>query len=125
MLSTGILPDRIQCSTARRTRETLRGLAGNWPAPITTQFDDAIYEASLGALLKLLSTTINSAERVLLIGHNPGMDQLLRHLARPPLPEGQLFPTCALAHLRLDEGQPLAPQSAQLLLLQRVKALSE
>lgn len=125
MAAQGWLPDRVLCSPARRTRETLEGLLGTWPVAPPVDYEPQVYEAALPDLLAALAPRLQGEGRLLLIGHNPGVLQLLRHLAQPPLalPEPKLYPTCMLARLALDARQPLAPQRAQVLGLQPVREL--
>jgi phosphohistidine phosphatase len=97
----GIEPELVLCSTARRARETLELVA---PAlgGAAVAFEDELYAASAGGLLDRLRRVPDDVTSVLLIAHNPGMQQLLLRLARPG-PElaavAQKFPTAALATL--------------------------
>ena len=69
----GLRPDRVLCSTAARTRETLAALGDIGAGEI---YEDAsIYEASPGTLAALADAN-RDAERLLLVGHNPGLEQL-------------------------------------------------
>lgn len=63
----GAVFDRVLCSTAVRTRETAEfaGLS-------VTHFLDAIYEASVGELVRLLESH-SDADHLALVGHNPGI----------------------------------------------------
>ena len=54
--------------------------------------------------MQVLSTCASGPERVLVVGHNPGLAMLVEFLADTPVdvPEGlKFFPTAALAHLRM------------------------
>ena len=69
----GLRPDRVLCSTAARTRETLAALGDIGAGEI---YEDAsIYEASPGTLASLADAN-RDAERLLLVGHNPGLERL-------------------------------------------------
>lgn len=69
----GLRPDRVLCSTAARTRETLAALGDIGAGEV---YEDAsIYEASPGTLAALADAN-RDAERLLLVGHNPGLEQL-------------------------------------------------
>ena len=63
--------DLVLASPAQRVVETLRGLAeGGWEAgPV--RFDPAIYHASTQDLLEMVRAAPDSAQRLLLVGHNP------------------------------------------------------
>jgi phosphohistidine phosphatase len=74
-------PEHLWCSPARRTRETADGLlkATAAPAPKTV-YDERIYAASAGALLSVLAETPATVATAALIGHNPGVTDLVRTL---------------------------------------------
>jgi phosphohistidine phosphatase len=99
----GIAPELVLCSTARRARETLERIE---PAveTATVQFERELYGASAGGLLERLHSVPDGTGSVMLIGHNPAIEQLAHDLARPSPLLGQLeekFPTAALATLEL------------------------
>ena len=79
----GISPDHVLCSPARRARETLEGIAETLDALPPADFDDALYLADSRALLERLRSVSAASQRVLLIGHNPGLEELVRALAGP------------------------------------------
>ena len=118
-----LVPDHILASTARRVRQTvLRVCPELGFDPHRVHWEAAIYEAVPGTLLKLLADCPAAARRVLLVGHNPGLDQLLLYLcpAAPPNPAGKLLTTAALARIALpDDWQVLDPGSGELLDLVR------
>jgi len=71
-------PDTIVCSPARRTRETLAPFLARWPrTPGSTDYTDSIYNASLDQLLELVEDVFSYSERLMLVGHNPGVTSLL------------------------------------------------
>ncbi|HKU79351.1 MAG TPA: histidine phosphatase family protein [Rhodanobacteraceae bacterium] len=72
----GAAPDAVLCSPARRTQMTgdAVGKALRMPRP---QFVHAIYRATPGELLALVENHAPDAHQVLLVGHNPGMEELL------------------------------------------------
>jgi phosphohistidine phosphatase len=75
----GITPETILCSPAKRTRETLKNLTpalGQTPV----QFDRRIYEASYQTLLLCLADLPPAVNSALLIGHNPGLERLALYL---------------------------------------------
>jgi phosphohistidine phosphatase len=67
-----LAPDLVLCSPARRTRETLEWLELACPV----QFEDRIYDASVEQLLELVGAVGEEAQRLLLIGHMPGVARL-------------------------------------------------
>lgn len=102
----GLLPGLVICSDARRTRETLDGLAlGEGPA---VQFTPELYDGHVAELLALVRG-VGPAEvsRVLMIGHNPTISDAGRHLAGEGEPAalsrlGLGMPTSGLAVLKFE-----------------------
>jgi phosphohistidine phosphatase len=101
--------DLVLCSPARRTRETWDGIRGGLRAAPEVRFVPAVYEATADDLLDLLQRVDSRCSSVLLIGHNPGFEELARRLvssgkrkALTRLDEG--FPTGALATMSVDVG---------------------
>jgi phosphohistidine phosphatase len=92
-----VRPDLVLCSTALRARATLDLVVRALDDP-EIEFDDALYHASAAELLVRLRTVRVGLTEVLLVGHNPGLLDLVGLLA-PPAPDA--FPTGALAELRL------------------------
>jgi phosphohistidine phosphatase len=111
-----IQPELVLCSTARRARETLErvepalGVADVW-------FEPALYGASAGALLERLHDVPDHVGSVMLIGHNPGLQELALELAHtgPELHElAAKFPTAALATLELPDWRTIRPGTGDL-----------
>lgn len=69
-------PDAVLCSPARRAQMTADGIAKSLRIP-KPQFVHAIYRATPGELLALIENHAPDARQVLLVGHNPGMEELL------------------------------------------------
>lgn len=81
VLATLSPPDTILCSPAKRTRETLAPLLALWPQLLSsTDYVDSMYGASLNMLLTLAEDAFSYSERLLMIGHNPGIENLLRNV---------------------------------------------
>jgi phosphohistidine phosphatase len=89
--------DLVVCSPAVRARETaaavLRG--GKFDVPVT--YDERIYEAALSTLFQVVGGFPESAGVVLMVGHNPGFEELLSKLTG----RLQSMATAALACLEL------------------------
>lgn len=94
-----ILPEIILCSPAQRARQTagwlLREMGGSMDA---VQFDENIYEASVGTLLDLIRNLPDSSASAMIIGHNPSMGWLANQLADCHIDR---MPTCAVATIEL------------------------
>ncbi len=122
------LPDRVICSPAERALVTAQKcckVMGIGAAEIVQ--DKRIYQADPAELLQVLADCPASATRVMLVGHNPGLEQLLELLVEQPpeIPEdGKLMPTATLARLRTrSEWDALAKGRAELLQLLRASSL--
>ncbi len=99
-------PDLIISSPALRALTTAEITCLAMDLPVQSiQTDINIYEASLSDLLQLLTTLPDSVQRLLLVGHNPGLEQLLSHLVpHIPMPDNyNLMPTAALAYMQMNK----------------------
>lgn len=95
----GIAPDLVLCSTATRARQTLEPLG---LGDCELRFERELYGATADALLTRLHDVPDTVGSVMLIGHNPEVQQLALDLARPSPELRELeakFPTAALATL--------------------------
>ena len=88
----------VICSPAVRTRETLEIVLKSSGLHVEEHFDERIYEASLRDLLQVVSEIQDDENVVILIGHNPGFEELLAFLTG----ESRRMPTCALAKIKFD-----------------------
>jgi phosphohistidine phosphatase len=99
-----VRPDLVLCSPAARTRQTLELIRPGLEPEVEVRFDDALYGAGAPELLERVRAVPARVGAVLVIGHNPGLQELtvllaaasdLRERARAH------FPTAALASLSL------------------------
>ncbi len=100
-------PGLILCSPSVRTRQTLTlAEAEAWDKQPEVRFDERIYDASMQTLLKLLRSLPADLSHVMIVGHNPGLQELAIALtpsgnpARAPF--GEKLPTAALVSLDFD-----------------------
>ena len=97
-------PDTIVSSPAERARATAHKVCKTMGfTQRRVKQDQRIYEASVGDLRRVLAEW--AGERVMLVGHNPGFEDLLRYLcAETPTPfDGKLLPTATLARIELPD----------------------
>jgi phosphohistidine phosphatase len=97
MQQRGIVPDLIISSPARRARETAQIVKDAAGIAAEIHFEPRIYEASVGDLMEIVSQVENDCEKLLIVGHNPGFEQLVEILSG----ELQTMPTAALAEIEL------------------------
>lgn len=125
----GLIPDDVLSSPAERARQTTLKVCKelNFPAD-RVRWEPRVYDATAGDLLRLLTDCPAQARRVLLVGHNPGLELLARYLC-PALTmpsDGKLLPTAAVAVLDVDgEWRQLEPGKGRLAALMRPAALAE
>lgn len=81
----GDYPDRIWCSPAVRTRETLAEFGFDFNS--LAIHEPRIYEAELDVLLDIVAEVQALATRAIIVGHNPGLQDLLSYLVGPQVPE--------------------------------------
>ncbi len=92
-----LLPQVILTSTARRARETANVFFARCCDEITFIALNALYMAEPSTVLEILKALPDSAQRVMVIGHNPGLEGLLQHLTG----EVESLPTASVAVLQL------------------------
>jgi phosphohistidine phosphatase len=118
----GRVPDRVVCSTARRARDTWQLAAAELDASPVVSFDQRVYGATGGELLDLARETPPRAHTLLIVGHDPAMQELTLALAsarageEDPLARVRLkFPTAAIAVLEFTgTWHQLGPKQARL-----------
>ena len=103
----GFKVDSALCSPSNRTQMTLDILNRNLITPVAKKICTAIYEARVQDLIKTLSHVPPYNKRVLLVGHNPSLQNLVLHLCRyaEKNSKGNIkkiyrsLPTCGLVHI--------------------------
>ncbi|MEP9371158.1 histidine phosphatase family protein [Mesorhizobium sp. KR1-2] len=104
----GWRPKMALVSPAARTRETWQLAAAEMKHAPKPTFRDALYEAAPGQLLAELHGTPESVNSLLMLGHNPGLQDFILRLAGEGSDGEALerlhnkFPTCGLARLELE-----------------------
>jgi phosphohistidine phosphatase len=115
------LPDLALCSTAVRARQTWELASAQWGTPPPVRLDPRLYAADVPELLEAVHEVSPEVETLLLIGHNPGLEELVLELAGDSLDDALdevrvKFPTSAIAVLAWHgtTWQALAPGTALL-----------
>jgi len=90
--------DLVLSSPAERARQTTQLVLEAAGLKTELRYDERIYEASSARLFEIVSQIDDEADIVLLVGHNPGLEDLLAALTG----EARSFPTAALAFIALD-----------------------
>lgn len=132
----GLVPDKVLCSDAVRTRQTLSLVLDEWVDRAVrgtpeTGYRPGLYLASAVRILSLVAAEGGASESVMVVGHNPGMHDLAQALAEPAptKPHRRLankFPTAAVAVLTFDisRWEELATRRGELTAFMRPRDLS-
>lgn len=91
-------PDLVLSSPAERARQTTQLVLEAAGLKTELRHDERIYEAGVARLLEIVSQIDDEANLVMLVGHNPGFEELLAALTG----ESLIVPTAALACIELD-----------------------
>jgi phosphohistidine phosphatase len=91
-------PDLIISSTAKRARSTAKRVAESLGYKGKITLDRSLYEAEPAAYINILHHLPNEYTRVLIVGHNPGVEELVSMSTD----EEHLMPTCSLAHIQFS-----------------------
>lgn len=90
-------------------------------------FDPGLYLASRNDLIEIMAAQSLQEGSIMLVGHNPGLEELLTWLCHEPLPrteDGKLLTTANLARIQLDETGKLAEGNGTLVELTRADELA-
>jgi phosphohistidine phosphatase len=101
--------DAVIASPATRVAQTLEEVAAGYGQDLAPRWEKRAYLASPSDLLDMLQEAPSEVESLLIVGHNPGLEQLVLMLV-PEDAEGARdavmtkYPTAALAEMTLDIG---------------------
>ena len=111
MHAKGYEPELVLCSTAERTKETLELVLPSLARQPQMRYDRSLYLAEWPALLAEIHAVSSRPSPLMVVGHNPGLEQLAIALAlqaQSPAERSRLqklaekFPTAALAVLDFE-----------------------
>lgn len=122
--------DLILSSSAKRARQTAKLLCEHTGLnPQKIEWQDALYLADTTTLLNAIGQTPAKTKQLMLIGHNPGLEELLIHLCGNELPrtkDDKLLTTATIAMVAVPDGwQAIKPHSCHLVKLMRPKELAQ
>jgi phosphohistidine phosphatase len=104
MKAQGLAFDAIVASPAVRVMETLADVAEGYGQALDAQFDKRIYLATTETLLELVQEADDRVHRLLLVGHNPGLETLAMLLTTGEGLRAELavkYPTATIAEIQL------------------------
>ncbi len=118
------MPDAILTSDAARAEQTaeLAGITMGYTGKLTIV--PSIYDAELPVLQALVRSILDEVDTALIVGHNPGFEELTASLGG--IDEDRVrLPTAGLAHLELDVDRwdDVRPGSGRLLRVLSPKTL--
>ncbi|MEP6568373.1 MAG: histidine phosphatase family protein [Acidobacteriota bacterium] len=90
--------DLVLCSTATRAQETMGLVLAAAELEPNISYDQRIYEAGSLRLLEVVSEIENDVSTVLVVGHNPGLEELVQLLTGQPAQ----MSTATLAKIDID-----------------------
>jgi phosphohistidine phosphatase len=112
MCKNGFEPRLLLVSTSARTRQTAELVLREIAAKV--EYREALYLTEPGKILEMIQTAPQNISDLMVIGHNPGLEDLAGKLAREPVRRKERarrdvleekFPTAALAVLDFDIGK--------------------
>ena len=107
-----LVPDCVLCSPVRRTRETLEAVLSVL-GYVDQRLEERIYEATPGTLIGLVEAG-SDTDRLLMVGHNPGLERLVALLSSGQSSQFRGMPPAGIAVLEFADGVPLEPGAAAL-----------
>ena len=95
----GTVPERARASSALRARQTVLGICEhlNMPAD-TVDLEESLYLASPAVLIKHIQHTPDGVNTLLIVAHNPGMEELIYLLSDTTV----ALPPAGLATISFD-----------------------
>jgi phosphohistidine phosphatase len=120
-----VRPELVLCSSATRARQTFERLEPLGAREV--HIERELYGADAATLLARLRDVPDGVASVMVIAHNPGLEDLTRVLARQDDELGEKFPTGALATLAFGDREwaSLERGTAELIDVVRPRELPE
>jgi phosphohistidine phosphatase len=107
-----LTPDRVLCSPARRTRETLEAVLRS-VGYVEQRLADSAYEATAGTLAELADEH-RDVQRLMLVGHNPGLERLAALLHSGQSGDYRGMPPGSIVVLNFETDAGIEPGTAKL-----------
>ena len=122
--------DQVVASPAMRVQQTIAGVEDGYGRPLAPAFDRRIYMASASTLLDVVHEFDDAYGNMLLVGHNPGLEDLVLMLV-PQTASGLRdeveikYPTATLAEMRfaVDRWADIGERTGTLVRLMRPREL--
>lgn len=128
MQQQGLLPGMVVSSPAVRARQTTELVCRPQGVELhQVRFEPGLYLASRKELLDIIRTLAVSSNTLMLVGHNPGLEEVLTWLcgeSLPYKPDGKLMMTANLARIKVNDFMSLEQNDGSLIELTRADELS-
>ena len=95
----GVSPDLIISSPAKRTKETISIISKEIHFREKIFYNENIYDSSADELLNIIKAFDEKFNRVLLVGHNPSLTDLVNYLSKDKIDN---IPTCGIVGLTFN-----------------------
>ena len=121
-------PDLVLASPALRAKQTLQRVQDGFGTAFDVTEVERIYLAEPDALIDAIRHVPDDAQRVMLVGHNPGLQELVLALSEPSALRDEAtekFPTATLAEIRfgVQSWRDVSPGAGVLQILLRPRDL--
>lgn len=130
LASQKLIPDLVLVSGAARTRQTWELIAPAFGQELDIRFEAALYGAGADAILEFARRTPQTILTLLIVGHNPGLENLARAFAQSGDADAirrikKKYPTTGLAviELPIDDWTKAAPPAGRLEMFVTPKSL--
>ena len=111
LLQLNLIPDKVIASNSLRTQQTAEILiTGMKLAETQIGFEQSLYLANRQTLTNTIRHYAHKNQRLLILAHNPGIDDLVDYLSSKPPPltkNGKLMVTCAIAIFHINSLENL------------------
>ncbi len=119
-----ILPDLIICSPALRTSMTLELVLKGMGEKMLVVFNKLLYEGSVSEILEIISQTDNGINSLMIIGHNPSIQNLAECFINGTFPYNK-FSTSGIAifEFEIDDWKKIFDKFGKLVLFKTPKMM--
>ena len=98
LASKDLIPDIVLASKALRATTTAKLFCEQWLSDVTLTVLPNLYLAAADTYIEAINTYGNECRRVMVVGHNPGLEHLVAALTGVD----EIMPTAAVAQVQLD-----------------------